>query len=131
MLYVKQYQNTPAITVEASATLKECLEIMDREKFRHLLITEDNKLRGIVVRRDIESALRQPTRFPETPIDWIMSKNPVTIEEDALLIDALKLMSLHKFSGLPVVNGDRLVGMFTETDVVKALISILEDEKYQ
>lgn len=128
MLYVKDFRNTPAVTVEPNTTLKECLEIMEREKFRHLLITEQKVLRGIVVRKDIEGALRQPSRYPETPIDWIMSKSPITIEDSAPLIEALKLMSQFKYSGLPVMDGDNVVGMFTETDVVRALISILEKQ---
>jgi acetoin utilization protein AcuB len=128
MLYVKDFRNTPAVTVEPTATLKECLEIMERENFRHLLITENEMLVGIVVRKDIEGALRQPSRYPETPVDWIMSKKPITIEDEAPLINALKLMVEYKFSGLPVMKGNKVVGMLTETDVVKALISILEKQ---
>ncbi|OEH84438.1 hypothetical protein BHU72_09475 [Desulfuribacillus stibiiarsenatis] len=129
MLLVRDFRNTPAVTVEPSATLKECLDIMEERKFRHLLITENGALRGIVVRKDIEAALRQPSRYPETPVDWIMSKDLVTVEDSATLLEALKLMEQYKYSGLPVVEGDVVKGMFTETDVVKALISILEKEQ--
>ncbi len=137
MLYVKDFCNAPAVTVQPLTSLKECLEIMEREKFRHLLVTEKNEetgqdmLKGIVVRRDIESALLQPSRIPQTPVEWIMSKNLITVEEKAPLIDALKLMNQYKYSGLPVVQGEALVGMFTETDVVKALIAFLEGEHDQ
>lgn len=128
-MLVKDFSNSPAITVTPSETLKECLAIMEREGFRHLLVKEGDKLVGIVVRKDIEGALRQAARIPETPVDWVMSKNLVTVQEDASLIEALKLMQEYKYSGLPVMAGDQVVGMLTETDVVSALIKYLEMDK--
>ncbi|OEF95613.1 CBS domain-containing protein [Desulfuribacillus alkaliarsenatis] len=128
MLLVSEFRNTPAVTVEPSTSLKECLDIMERERFRHLLVIEAGKLVGIVVRKDIEGALRQPSRYPETPVEWVMSKNLVTVNNDTSLLDALKLMKKYKYSGLPVMDGDQVAGMFTETDVVKAFIAIIERE---
>lgn len=128
MVLVKDYRNTPAITVTPSTSIGDCLKMMQERKIRHLLVVEGDKLHGIVVRKDIESALREPSRFPETPVEWIMSKNLVTIENSAKMLDALYLMDKHKYSGLPVLDNGKVIGMFTESDVVKTLIKLLETE---
>jgi len=75
---------------------------------------------GIVTHKDIVSKVVQP----RIPIDAlkaieIMSAPVVTINEDASLEEAAKLMSRKRIKKLPVVSDEKLVGIITSTDLVK------------
>ena len=48
-----------------------------------------------------------------------MIKDPVTITQDTNILDAMKLMKEHKIGCLPVVNGDELVGLISETEFLR------------
>jgi len=58
---------------------------------------------------------------PPLTVGQLMTPDPITVLESALLSDSVRLMEEHEVSGLPVVDGDGvLVGMISETDVVRA-----------
>ncbi len=61
-----------------------------------------------------------------TLVDASMTPDPITITPDAPLPRAIELLLEHKISGLPVVEGDRLVGIVTVTDLLRALARLLE-----
>ena len=58
---------------------------------------------------------------PPVTVGELMTPDPITVLESAMLSDSIRLMEEHEISGLPVVDGDGvLVGMISETDVVRA-----------
>jgi len=57
-----------------------------------------------------------------------MSINPITVTPRTPIIEAAKLMRSRKIGGLPVVDGDYLVGIVTETDLLNYLIRLLETQ---
>jgi predicted transcriptional regulator len=58
---------------------------------------------------------------PPLTVGQLMTPDPITVLESALLSDSVRLMEEHEVSGLPVVDGDGvLVGKISETDVVRA-----------
>lgn len=76
---------------------------------------------GIVTHKDIVSKVVQP-RIPPDALKAIevMSTPVVTINEDASIEEAARLMSRKRIKKLPVVSGDKLVGIITSTDLVRA-----------
>jgi len=94
------------------------------------------RLCGIITDRDVRLALNSPLVLRErwqddmlldhTLVDASMTPDPITITPDALLPRAIELLLQHKISGLPVVEGDRLVGIVTVTDLLRALARLLE-----
>ncbi|MCP3663011.1 MAG: CBS domain-containing protein [Gammaproteobacteria bacterium] len=57
----------------------------------------------------------------------IMSMSPRTVSKDTQLLEVVSLMCLYRFSGLPVVDGDKMIGFVAEKDVLHRLFPTLED----
>jgi acetoin utilization protein AcuB len=58
-----------------------------------------------------------------------MTPDPVTVDVDSDLLDAVRLMRKHKFGGAPVMESGRLVGILTETDLLDYLERLLESQR--
>jgi acetoin utilization protein AcuB len=126
------YMTQSPITVSEQTSMKEAVLTLQRHRIRHLPVTNGTKLVGIVTDRDLKRA--SPSLLLEiereeveqvlrtTSVSSIMTREPVTATPDTPLVDALRLMVEGKFGSIPVVNGDDLVGIFTEIDALKVLI---------
>jgi acetoin utilization protein AcuB len=92
---------------------------------------------GIITDRDIRKALNSPMVFHEkTYADYLlceirvgscMTREPLTVSPQVDIVDAAALMEQEKIGGLPVMNGNRLVGIITVSDLVDYLIRILKE----
>jgi CBS domain-containing protein len=132
-MFVRSWMTTPAVSVASEATLYEASLLMDRKRIRRLPVVDGaHALAGILTRSDIaaevgkslktESAKR---RLQDTPVAKVMSRNPIHVSPKDTLDAAAQIMLRKKVSGLPVVDGERLVGMVTESDLFYALCTIL------
>lgn len=65
----------------------------------------------------------------ETPVHACMTTDVVAVSPDTPLAEAAALMRDRKIGGLPVVDGECLVGIISETDMLDALIRLLEDKR--
>jgi len=65
--------------------------------------------------------------IPNLKVRDVMTPNPVTVSPEESLMEALQLMRLRKIRRIPVVSGDRLVGLLTEGDLKRAEPSTLSD----
>jgi acetoin utilization protein AcuB len=115
------------ITVRARVSLQEALHIMREHNFRRLPVVESGRLVGMVVQHDIEKALRQPGMVPEAPVEWVMTRDPLSIGPDDDIVLAALLLKDHKISGLPVMEDGRLVGIITDTDLLQAFIEVMQN----
>lgn len=122
-------------TIDRSASCHEAATRMFRAKVRHLpAVDSDGKLVGIVTDRDLRHGLLAPAIFREgrsttvesvlksAPVSDVMSKSVVTIAPGEDLAAAARIMLDHKIGSLPVVADDRVVGILTETDLLRQLI---------
>lgn len=133
---VEQVMTRNPITVSSTDSIRIAIERMRDHACRRLPVVENNKLIGIVSDIDLQRATNSPYVLREKwydefvlaqiPVRACMSPNPITVTPQTLLVDAAKLMHDHKIGGLPVVDGDSLVGMVTETDLFNYLIRVLE-----
>jgi CBS domain-containing protein len=105
--------------VDPSATVLDTVSKMIEFNVGCIVVVK-GKVVGIVTKGDVlrKSVLRglDPKA---TPVEKVMSRNVVTISKDATLEDASRLMSERKVSKLPVVDGDRLIGIITSTDIIR------------
>lgn len=113
---------------------------MQRFRFRHLpVVTEENKLIGLVTHRDLlraeaEAARKSPdgngTLAKSTPVGKVMNRDILTTSPDMDLTTAGKAMLQKKIGCLPVILEDQtLVGIVTEADFIKLVIQLLDQGK--
>lgn len=101
------------------APIAEIKQRMKAQCLRHLLVCDGNgKLVGVVSDRDVIA--KQGTTAAQ-----IMSSAPMTISADTQLIPAVTVLINRHFSSLPVVDGDKLVGILTTTDILLSMQALL------
>jgi len=119
-------------TIGMSDSCHEAAARMCREKIRHLpVVADDGTLQGIVTDRDLRHHLFGPgvfghignvsvhTLLKAHSVKEIMSFPVVSVEPAASLEDAARLMRERKIGALPVVEAGRVVGILTETDLLR------------
>jgi acetoin utilization protein AcuB len=123
MMKVRNWMITDLITVSPKDTVESAIQIMQQHSIRHLPVVEDNRLVGLVT----ESSLR-PYLSPEKlrlPLREVMIINPITIDPEASIDEAARLIYKYKIGGLPVVSQGKLVGIITITDILEAFIELM------
>ena len=130
---VKDWMTPDPITIGPDTTLPEANHLMKECNIRRLLVVEDCRLAGIVTLGDIREAspsCATALSFYELnyliarlTVREIMTRDPISVSPDTSIEAAARLMLEHKFGGLPVCDGGRLVGIITETDIFRLLVS--------
>jgi CBS domain-containing protein len=114
---------TPGVqTVRLTDTAADAARMMRDSDVGSLpVLSAGNEPVGIVTDRDIAIRVVAEGRDPNTVrVSEIYSENPVTVEPDQPLDEALRLMAQHKVRRLPVVEDGRLVGVLAQADVALA-----------
>jgi len=101
--------------VTVPGTREELMAICKSRYISGVPVVKDGKLVGIVTRQDV---LKNPN---EEQIALLMTRNPFTIAPDASIAEASRLMLTKKIRRLPVVEGDRLVGIISVADIVRVI----------
>lgn len=114
------------VTITGDATLIEAAALMDSANVGSLLVLDGERLAGIVTDRDIvvrAVARRVPA---DARVDSVMSTEVVSVDADADVHDAYRVLGSHGVRRLPVVEAGRLVGMLTVDDLIVGLAADLE-----
>lgn len=109
------------ITIQPHQTIKEAVDLMEKHNIGGLVVIDrDEKIVGMLTERDLIRYAATPQPTFSTPIRAIMTKRVIVgVPQDD--IDAVAhTMTEKRFRHLPVVEGDKLVGILTIGDVVKA-----------
>ena len=124
------------VTVRENTSMYDALKIMRENNVRRLpVLNGDGKLVGMVSEKDLLYASPSPATSlsvweisyltSKISVKELMSTQLVTICEDCPLEEAARLMVDNKIGGLPVMRGDQLVGIITETDLFKIFLELL------
>ncbi|MBI4010536.1 MAG: CBS domain-containing protein [Candidatus Aenigmarchaeota archaeon] len=109
--------NRDVVIAKPEATLKEASEVMAKFHIGSLVISDGEKIFGILTSSDILKAIASGKDVGKTLIDNVMTKNVITIEPDKDIEAAVDLMVQNKIKKLPVVDQGRLVGVITASDI--------------
>lgn len=133
---VRDYMSHDPIVVAPGDTLRTVRQLIVDHGLRRFPVVKGGALVGIVTDRDvrqadISSAVMQERRYVDYVLDriqveGIMTPNPITVTPETSVKKAADLILENKIGGLPVVDGERLVGIITETDLIRTLISMLD-----
>jgi acetoin utilization protein AcuB len=122
--------------VTEDIAIDKALELMRCEKVRRLpVLDKHGKLAGIVSEKDLLYASPSPATslsiyeipylLSKIKMRDLMTKDVITVAEDTPLEEAARIMADSKIGGLPVLRGDKLVGIITETDMFKIFLELL------
>ncbi|MBI4637737.1 MAG: CBS domain-containing protein [Candidatus Rokubacteria bacterium] len=132
---VSDLMSRNVVTIGTWDSCQEAVARMHRAGIRHLpVVDETDRLAGVVTDRDLRHRLFSPEVFRAigtvpvdallrtVPITQIMSTPAVTVEPDDDLEAAARLMLEDKVGSLPVVKDGRVVGILTETDLLRRIV---------
>ena len=107
-------------TAETSTSVAEAAKIMASEDIGPLPVTDGGRLVGIVTDRDLVVRVLAEDRDPSsTTVGEIASSDLVTVTPDTELGEALRKMASAQVRRLPVVEGDKVVGIVAQADVAR------------
>ena len=117
---IREVMTSEVKACEPSATVVEAAKLMAQEDVGPIPVVEDGRLVGIVTDRDIVvKGVAKGGDLSSTTVGDIASRDLVTISPDADMGEALDLMAENQVRRLPVVEGDRLVGIVAQADVAR------------
>jgi len=135
-MLVGERMTSPAITIGPDLPVQEALALMRRDKVRRFPVVDSGgKLIGIVSEKDLLDATPSDATtlsvweinylLSKLTVEKVMSKQVITITADTPIEEAARIMSDHKIGGLPVVEGQKVVGIITETNLFKIFLELL------
>jgi CBS domain-containing protein len=107
------------ITAPPTISIRQAARVMTEHRVSALLITESDRIRGIVTDRDLRSKVVAAEVSREQPITTIMTADPITISGNALAVEAMLEMLRINIHHLPVVDDDKLVGLVSSGDLMR------------
>jgi acetoin utilization protein AcuB len=133
---VRERMSQNPVTIGAHCTITEALRVMRENQVRRLpVLDEHGGLVGIVSEKDLLYASPSPATslsiyemhdlLSRLKVSELMTTELITATPDTLLEEAARVMADNKIGGLPVLEGQRLVGIITETDIFKVFLELL------
>ena len=136
---VRQWLSQPAITALETMSLPAARQLMRERRVRRLPVVDAaGHLAGIVTEGDINRVSDSHVtdvrdynmyhRVADLPIGEIMTRAVVTVTPDTPLIDVARRLLDHRIGGVPVLEGEQIVGVITESDLFRMITSAREIE---
>ena len=111
-------------SISPDSSVYEAIELMADKGIGALLVVEDGKLIGIISERDYaRKVILQGKSSRNTPISEIMTRKVYYVRPEHAIEECMALMTDKRIRHLPVLEDDRLVGIISIGDVIKAIIS--------
>jgi len=127
---VRRFMTGSPHAITSRHTLAEAHQTMRDRGVRHLPVIDDGKVIGVVSQRDLYllETLRGVDAAREL-VEEAMSSEPYVVEPDAALDEVAEAMALHKHGSALVVEREAVVGIFTTTDALRALVTLLRGSR--
>ena len=114
--------SSPVITVNEETNVRDSAILMTDKRIGSLIVLEDGKPVGIVTKRDMIKRVVSECKDPcGTKIRDIMTSPVITTSKDVGILSAMRMMRERQISQLLVLDGDRMVGVISERDLIKAV----------
>ena len=117
------------ISVDVSMTVKDAAKMMEDTKVGAVIVMENNAPIGIITDRDFAIKVVAHGINNTTPVKQIMSSPLFSINLDESIRTAAELMRDRRIRKLPVIDGEKVVGIITATDIVNLLAVCVEGER--
>jgi len=130
-MQVLNWMTKEVVTVDKATGVRAAADLMKARNIRHLPVMEGERLVGIVTDRDLREAMPPASLLldvheadyllDKVPVCDVMTKRVIGISPDVSIAKAADLMVRNKIGCLPVLEGDALVGIITESDILRGV----------
>ena len=132
-MLVRSRMTSHVLTVSPTTTIVDALTLARAERIRHLPVVDQERLVGIVTERDLRTAV--PPAWTDERDEYkqsvstrrvreVMTSAVITASPTTPVEEASKLMYENRIGCLPVIDGNTVVGIITETDLLRALVEL-------
>ena len=128
---IRDIMTKDVITVESETLMLDARRMMKEKNIRRLPVVDKGKLVGIVTKQDLDEAAPMPTSstsayefhsvFSKKKVSEVMKKNLVTLSPETPFLEALMIGQKNKISSFLIVENGKLIGITTESDIVRFL----------
>jgi CBS domain-containing protein len=118
---VKDFMTTNVITIDVKRNVFEAAKMMHQQDVGDLVVMDGVEAKGIVTERDLVRRVIAMKKPLDTKVSEVMSNPLITIDQDAPLRDAARLMVKYKIRRLPVTKDSMLVGIIAASDFARHL----------
>ena len=134
-MLVNKWMGREVITIDINASMQDAVKLMKEHSINRLPVMKKGKLVGIVTDRDLKRASASDANsleihellflLADIKVGQIMTKDPITIPPNYTLEETAEILLHNKISGVPVVeHNGKVVGIITQTDLFRAMVSI-------
>ena len=118
------------LSVEPQAKLSAAVKLLGERKIGAVLVMSNGQIEGILSERDIVRVLSERgAGVLEAPVSEVMTRKVVSCRPNDTVSAIMEMMTLGKFRHLPVLDGERVVGLISIGDVVKWRVQEYENEQ--
>jgi len=118
------------VSVEPEAKLSAAINTLGERKIGAVLVMSKGSIEGILSERDIVRALgERGAGVLDQPVSEVMTRKVVSCRQSDTVAAIMEMMTMGKFRHLPVVEGERVVGLISIGDIVKWRVQEYENEQ--
>lgn len=134
-MLVGERMSQPVISVSPETPIHDALAMFKKEHIRRAPVIQDGKMVGIVTETDLLNASPSPVStlsvwemnylLSKVTVSQVMSRQVISVAKDTPIEEAARILADNKLGGLPVLDGDNVVGIITETDLFKVFLELM------
>ena len=114
---ISQLVQRAPVQIDRADSIASAARRMADERVSSILLTQDDQLFGVVTDRDLRSRVLAAGLDPARPVADIATLAPLTLQKNQSIFEAMVLMARQNIHHLPVLDGNRVLGMVTATDL--------------
>ena len=122
MTAIREVMTERLVTVEPATSVAAAVTVMGIQGVGAVLVMEKTRLEGIFTERDLVRAFSHDIGASGEPVAQWMTRNPITVGPETPVEQALERMLAGNFRHLPVMEGDRVVGVVSIRDLSRATL---------
>ncbi len=125
---VKEVMTRDVVALRPQQPFAQALALLAQHRFRHLLVTDaDARLVGVISDRDLLRCMSREADLERVSVADIMGAAVVTVQPDTSLSEAAAQMLSRRINCLPVIETDKVCGILTSTDLLRAFHNLQTD----
>lgn len=130
-MIVEEIMKTDVVTLHPTDSIADAIQVMDTHNIRHIpIIDKENHLVGLVTISRLKEVTPSTFRTNENPedlkkpVETIMERNVITGHPLDFVEETAAIFYEHKISAIPIIKDQKLVGILTETDLLRTMIEL-------